>query len=100
MNTMCGQNAAFPDVLAGDSVLSVQNWICNTQVNYFQLQLFMTKLFSASFALSLRGVWFLCQCNVRYFITRIVRLLLFCTMINKCTIISQIITLVHVSTLL
>ena len=34
-----------------------------------------------------------------YFNTCIVHLLLFCTMIKKCTIISQIITLLHVSTL-
>jgi len=32
--------------------------------------------------------------------TRTVHLLLFCTITNKCTIISQIITLLHVSTLL
>jgi hypothetical protein len=38
----------------------------------------------------------LCKC---YFITRTVHVLLFCTMTNKCTIISQIITLVHVWTL-
>jgi hypothetical protein len=35
----------------------------------------------------------------RYFNTCTVRLVLFCTMTNKCTIISQIITLLHVSTL-
>jgi len=34
-----------------------------------------------------------------YFNTSPVHLLLFCTMTNKCTIISQIITLLHVSTL-
>ena len=36
---------------------------------------------------------------IPYFNTCTVRLLLFCTMTNKCTIISQIITLLHVSTL-
>jgi hypothetical protein len=35
-----------------------------------------------------------------YFNKRTVHLLLFCTMTNKCTIISQIITLLHVLTLL
>jgi len=49
---LCGQNAAFPDVLAGDSALSGQNYIYHAEVNYFQLQLFMTKVFSA-FLLSL-----------------------------------------------
>jgi len=43
-------------------------------------------------------------CNVtlfgRYFNTYTVNLLLFRTLTNKCTIISQIITLLHVSTLL
>ena len=34
-----------------------------------------------------------------YFIPCVVHLLLFCTMTNKCKIISQIITLLHVSTL-
>jgi len=34
-----------------------------------------------------------------YFSTRSVHLLLYCNMTNKCTIISQIITLLHVSTL-
>jgi len=35
---------------------------------------------------------------MNYFNTRTVHLLLFYTMTNKCTIISQIITLLHVST--
>ena len=37
--------------------------------------------------------------NFHYFNIRTVHLVLFCTMTNKCTIISQIITLLHVSTL-
>ena len=39
------------------------------------------------------------QHSYRYLKTYIVHLWLFCTMTNKCTIISQIITLLHVSTL-
>ena len=38
-------------------------------------------------------------CCIYYFNTCTVHLLLFCTMTNKCTIISQIITHLHVSTL-
>jgi len=38
------------------------------------------------------------SCCIYYFNTCTVHLLLFCTMTNKCTIISQIITLLHVST--